>query len=342
MSVTTAPATRLRFLDVVRGLAIVSMVINHTARFWIEGRMTWARYHLIYLSLTLAAPIFLFLVGFGLALARRRAGRGFSATLRRAALIIAGGYALNIVVFPNDPVWLGGVLLAIGLSIIALTPFVPFASSSRVRAALLVAAVIMYAAFSVSHPAVEGWLARHRLIGQLFFFDFAPWPWISLPLVGLVLGSVFVQSLQESPRAVSRYMLVMAEAGVACLIAFFALDWWFGTSNRFGMLRDFVLNDHWVPRGFTLLWVFGTIFLELAAAYWLVERLQLPARWFVSLGRTAFMLYFAHQVVVVTIVKRLLGVSFTGWPSFWLANAVLLIGLVYLGEGWLALKRRLA
>jgi uncharacterized membrane protein len=336
-----APETRLRFLDVVRGLAIVAMVINHTARYWIEGRMTWPRYHLIYLSLTLAAPMFLFLVGFGLALARRRSGRGFPTTLRRATMIIVGGYALNVVVFPNEPAWVGGVLQMIGLSIIGLAPLVRFASSSRVRAALLGVAIAMYVAFSLSHPAVEAWIAHHPLIGQIFFFDFPLWPWISLPLVGLVLGSVFVQRRQESARAVSRYMLAMTGAGVVCLFAFFALDWWFGTPLRFGLRRDFILNHHWVPRGFALLWVFGTIFLELAATYWLVERLQVPAGWFVSLGRTAFMLYFAHQVVVVTIVKRLLGVSFPSWWSFSLANALLLVGLVYLGEGWLALKRRL-
>src|SRR5438046_1249848 len=40
------------------------MVLNHTGRWWIERPMGWPRYHLVYLTVTLAAPIFLFLVGF--------------------------------------------------------------------------------------------------------------------------------------------------------------------------------------------------------------------------------------------------------------------------------------
>ena len=67
-----APASRLAFLDGLRGLALILMVVNHTARWWIEARMTVGRYALIYVTLTLAAPIFLFLVGFCLPLGRAR------------------------------------------------------------------------------------------------------------------------------------------------------------------------------------------------------------------------------------------------------------------------------
>ena len=72
---------RQLFLDALRGFALIAMVLNHTARWWLERSMGWTRYHLVYVTMAVAAPIFLFLVGFCLPLSYRAAGaRG-----RRAA-----------------------------------------------------------------------------------------------------------------------------------------------------------------------------------------------------------------------------------------------------------------
>jgi len=60
---------RLLFLDALRGLALVYMVLNHTARWWLDAPMGRPRSHLIYVTVTLAGPLFLFLVGFCLPLA---------------------------------------------------------------------------------------------------------------------------------------------------------------------------------------------------------------------------------------------------------------------------------
>src|SRR5262245_66646961 len=64
---------RMPFLDGLRALAIVAMVVNHTGRWWIDGSFRWPRYHLIYITMTVAAPIFLFLVGFCQAIAHPNA-----------------------------------------------------------------------------------------------------------------------------------------------------------------------------------------------------------------------------------------------------------------------------
>ena len=112
-------AARLAFLDGVRGAALIAMVVNHTARWWIDDRMTVGRYALIYITLTLAAPTFLFLVGFCLPLGRHREGpaESLGALARRlvprGARIVAAGILLNLVVFPGDPILSGGVLQTI-------------------------------------------------------------------------------------------------------------------------------------------------------------------------------------------------------------------------------------
>src|SRR2546425_9861821 len=63
---------RLAFLDVFRGFALIVMVLNHTGRWWIGREMGWWRYWLVYGTVTVAAPIFLFLVGFVLPLSLHR------------------------------------------------------------------------------------------------------------------------------------------------------------------------------------------------------------------------------------------------------------------------------
>jgi peptidoglycan/LPS O-acetylase OafA/YrhL len=105
--------------------------------------------------------------------------------------------------------------------------------------------------------------------------------------------------------------------------------------------RDFLLNQHWTPRGLTLLWIAGSVLALLAASYWLVEARRYAPAWLMILGQTAFVLYVVHQVIAYTVVKRLLGVSFTSWSRYGAATAALMIGLVYLGYGWAALRRRL-
>src|SRR5207302_8919764 len=118
--------SRLAYLDGVRGLVIVVMVLNHTARWWMDGHMTWPRYHLIWITLTVAAPTFLFLVGFCLPLSLRGAPESLGALARkfvpRGVRIIVYGLLLNLLVLRDEPILAGGVLQTIGLAIIVMTP----------------------------------------------------------------------------------------------------------------------------------------------------------------------------------------------------------------------------
>ena len=113
---------RLQFLDAVRGFALMLMIVNHTGRWWQDGAMGWPRYNLIYTSMAIGAPLFLFLVGFCLPLsyARRaaageaRSDHGVAAKfLQRGARLILASWLLNFLVFRDEPFWEGGVLQTI-------------------------------------------------------------------------------------------------------------------------------------------------------------------------------------------------------------------------------------
>jgi uncharacterized membrane protein len=348
MTAEPAPASRFEWLDGLRGAALVLMVVNHTARWWLDDPMTWPRYNLIYVTLTLAAPIFLFLVGFCLPLALRAApggGESLGALARRfvprGARIALCGLLLNLVVFPDEPRLSGGVLQTIGVAIIAMVPALWRLRVRAARWALLALAVGGYVGFVLAFPSLTGFVAAHPSAGLVLFYDFPPWPWLSLVLIGLVLGWSWLEAQRRSAAAGARFVAVAGGTGAVLVAAFFAYDSWAATPMRFGLRRDFILNRHWTPRGAALLWVGGMLLLLLAAAYWVMEvrRLRLP--WLVVLGQTALFLYFVHQILVYTLVSRALGWRAGTWPAFWLANAVLMAALLGLGWVWRWVKLRI-
>ena len=335
---------RLLFLDALRGLALILMVLNHTGRWWQSGHMTWPRYYLIYVSLTLAAPAFLFLVGFSVALSTSKTESARAAlwkgTVRGFRLILAG-LLLNLLVFPDPPIWKtvwnNGVLQTIGLGILVATPGALLLRWRAARWGLFALAAAGYLAFWWEFPALQEWVKAHPGDSKILFFEFPPWPWLSLVLVGLVIGGWWVKRSDARERA--RYIWVMAGASVLCLLWFFGWDWWAQTPKRWMFTRDFSLNNHWTPRGAMLAWVMGTIFCEMALFYWLVEILRLPVRWLVILGQTALFLYFTHHLIVLTLVNQWLGLAFNNWWLFALANLLLIVLLVYMGKGWQETKR---
>jgi uncharacterized membrane protein len=344
------PSTsRLAFLDGLRGAALILMVVNHTARWWIEARMTVGRYALIYVTLTLAAPVFLFLVGFCLPLGRPRTSGATESLgglarrlVPRGARIVAAGLLLNLIVFRDEPILSGGVLQTIGLTIIAMVPAMWLLRFHWAPWVLLAVAIAGYVGFVAAYPALTGFVQRHPLIGLILFFDFPPWPWVSLVLGGLVLGSAWLGAHRRSPEAGDRWMGAAAVSGGVMVVAFFVYDRVSATPMRFGMRRDFILNHHWTPRPVALLWVVGMVLLMLAVAYWVMERRRLRLPWLVILGQTALALYFFHQVIAYTLMKQWLGWHVEAWPRFWLANAAFVLVLIACGWAWRELKGRIA
>ena len=340
------------------------MVLNHTGRWWIAREMGWWRYWLVYGTMTVAAPIFLFLVGFVLPLSlHRHAGdivtpSRLSAYWRRGATIIAAGLLLNVVVFggvhlrspsPEDSPFAGGVLQTIGLSIILMTPTAALLRWSGGRVALLGAALAGYLLFLAAYEPLKQWLPHHPLIALTLFWDYPPWPWICLVLVGLVLGWWWRDVAARASDAPFFRNLAVVGGALMALAVLAELRW--PSTPTVGFTRDRMLNHHWVPGPITALWILGSVFVLLALAYWLCEVRGWRPPWLIVLGQTALMLYFVHQIIVYTmfgdswLVHRLRGVqashvNFQRWWEFLAANAALLAGCVGLGYAWQAIKAR--
>ncbi len=335
---------RLVFLDALRGFALIFMVLNHTGRWWQDAIMKWPRYYSIYVTMAIAAPIFLFLVGFCLPLSGAREERRPLAMLwkygKRGARLILAGLLLNVLVFPEDPVYSNGVLQTIGLSIIVAALGGLLLRRRGMRPVLLAVAALLYVAFTWSFGALTEWVTAHPIAARVLFFEFPPWPWVSLVLVGLVLGDLWVRARDARTRA--RYMWLMLVAGVLSLAWLLGYDWFAQTENRWMFKRDFILNRHWTPRGASVAGILGTIFILMAIFYYLGEVRRLRLTWLVTLGRTALVLYFLHQLIVLTLVNQRMGMRFNDWWLYGIANLVLLAVLLALGKLWLEVRARWA
>jgi uncharacterized membrane protein len=135
--------------------------------------MRWPRYYLIYVTLTLAAPMFVFLVGFCLPLSASRAGSDEWAALGRWAVrgvrIILAGLLLNVLVFPEDPIWNNGVLQTLGFSILVAAPAALLLRSRTGRWGLFAAAAVMYLLFVAAFPRLTTWVAAHPRSSRVLF-----------------------------------------------------------------------------------------------------------------------------------------------------------------------------
>lgn len=343
-----APASRLHFLDGLRGIALIIMVVNHTSRDWLDVERGWTL-NLVYDSVLLPAAIFLFLVGFCLPISyhHRPVHHGFLADarryFRRGIEIVAAGYLLNAIVpYPGESLVESDVLHTIGLSIILLGPVVPVLRWRRAHWALMALAVLIYLSFGWALPALARWSAAHPTLAAMAFGDFPPWPWIAAPLVGLVLGWRWLEARARGPRDEARYFGATAVVGLVLVAAWAAWWRWTPTAPPLDFWRDFSLNRHWTPRGMTTVLIVGGVALLLAGCYWLMERRRWELPWLVTLGQTALMLYFTHQVIEELIVHRMLGVQFRSALAYGTATLALVVLCVYLGRAWLALKPRVS
>jgi uncharacterized membrane protein len=326
---------RLAYLDAARGVALVLMVVNHTARYWIGDDL--ARWPLIYLTTSAAGPAFLFLVGFVLPLSYRASPHPMRRAMERAAMLFAAGYVVNAVLWPQQPLLGSNVLHTIGMAVLVAPLTRPWLDRPLGRYALGAAGAALYVSFVWLFVPLTGWIGAHPLVAQLAFYDFPPWPWLGLVLLGLALGAGAAELRGAAAQARFYARLGWAAAGLAAgaLLA----EWWWSVSPRLTFAYDLLLTNHWIPRGASVAWVLAWSFATIAACFHLVERVGLSLQPLVVLGRTALFLYVAHHVIVVSMGQRMVGLSLRSWPLYWLATALLLAALVALGAGWSALRR---
>jgi uncharacterized membrane protein len=184
-------------VDAARGVAIIMMIVYHTAYdldtlggYDIQSTMGyWA------LFADLTAGLFLFLVGVSLTISRTRTSltgwRLFGKYLARGLRILAYGVVLTVIFLAlGMGVVAFGILHLIGISIILAYPFM------RLRFANLVLGALIFAAgqyvLAQAFYAQSFWLLPFGVVPEgVVMPDYRPLlPWFGVVLIGLFFGNV--------------------------------------------------------------------------------------------------------------------------------------------------------
>jgi uncharacterized membrane protein len=218
VSQPTIPNTRLASIDLVRGLAMVFMALDHTRDFISnipfepeDIDKTWGFYFLVRWVTHYCAPAFFLLAGVGAYLYGRRrspgALQGF--LLSRGAWLVVLEFTVIGFAWTFHPGWgMFGVICCLGLSMMLLAGLV------RVPRYLLMAIALLVIAghdlFDWVKPADyphAQWLLmmlhqRGRAhLGEIAVFVLFPLiPWCAVTLLGFTLGPLFADDLGASRR----------------------------------------------------------------------------------------------------------------------------------------------
>ncbi len=334
---TSTPASRLAYIDWMRGLACLLMFQTHCYDSWLraDARQTtffmWSQ-----LLGTLPAPLFLFLAGISFALVTDKlrqkglpVGEIAQVTIRRGAEILALGLLFRLQEYliawgwaPWSDLLRVDVLNTIGMSMmlmgIACFAVLSLEGGTRTRLMLGAAAAGIALAISLSTPPLwttwrprwlpwplESYVNGVHNLGQPQAWLFPIFPWSAFAFVGLAVGFLLL-----SDWARTRTLAAFLVAGVAGIGLIYAARWLDARPWQLYAVYDFW---HTSPNFFLIR--VGLLLLILAAAY-------LWCRWgagqwgfspLVQLGQTSLLVYWVHIEFVYgrfsILPKRTVGIE---------------------------------
>jgi predicted acyltransferase len=313
-----ASPTRLRSVDVFRGLTVAGMVIVNNPGDWntVYAPLLHAEWH-GWTPTDLIFPFFLFIVGVAIALSPASMN-AMSGVMRRTAVIFGMGLFLAGFPFFNVNTWrIPGVLQRIALCYIAAVAVTrltaPRSGDTRAHLVRLAAAAgalsVGYAILMLWVPVPGGhagdlspagnlgaWLDRTLLRGHLWRSEWDPEGLLStIPAVATTVLGVMAGLSYRAAASAAAWRRALVGGGLVCTLL--GLMW----STSFPINKSLWTSSYVVFTG-------GLAALALAACSWWCD--EAAQGWrrrttepFVALGRNAILLF-----VLSGLIGRLLGV----------------------------------
>jgi uncharacterized membrane protein len=343
-------AGRKVYLDWLRGIAVIIMVVAHANDAWtrLEDRQGDLYGYTVFIA-GFAAPLFLFLAGLTLTLAASgRASVMGHAAAARQALLRASQILLLAFIFRLQSQLLGwgpwinffkvDILNVMGLAMIAAALIWSVSASRTVRIVLF---ATVTGAVAMSTPLVReaGLLAALPDVVEAYIrplpgrTTFAIFPWAAFLLGGTIAGELVFAA--KDARAEKRVQLGFAAAG---LFGFAAAYWLsfrpsiypnanFWTSSPTFFFIRLALNTMLLPLAWTT-----EKFHAFARHRWatVLSAPDVPGRVIQTLGRSSLFVYWVHVEMVYGVtgrpLRRLLPIELTLLAT--LTLCALLYGLV--------------
>jgi len=321
---TAAPAApivrrRVDAIDVVRGIAMIIMALDHTREFLGApgvsptdlARTTAALFFTRWIT-HVCAPVFFLLTGTSAALTRSRrsvrdlsrllATRGLWLIVLELTVVRCFGYQFNV----DYRVTMLVVLWALGWSMIVLAALVHL--PTRAIAAIGIATIALHNLLDPVRAASLGalaplWTILHApgiVAASDRFTVFAAYPlipWIGVTAVGYSLGALYRQPDDRRRQALARL-------GLAATTAFVILRWvnvygdparWAARPTALFTLLSFLNTTKYPPSLLFLLMTLGPALLLLAALDARAPRVLRPAQ---VIGRVPFFYFVLHLALI--------------------------------------------
>ncbi|HEY0686456.1 MAG TPA: heparan-alpha-glucosaminide N-acetyltransferase domain-containing protein [Steroidobacter sp.] len=333
-ALTRSGALRLDAIDLLRGLVIVLMVLDHVRDFVHEPAFVFSPTDLTQttpiLFMTrwvthLCAPTFVFLAGVSIFMQR---ANGKSPTELSTFLLTRGlwlilleftviGFGLNW----GPPLAFMQVIWAIGASMVLMAALVRLPATAVLAIGAVIVVGHQWAASLVDAARLGSWTQAWFMTMQpgptLFLRGFIPYPvipWFGVMCLGYGLGFIFRQPSERRRRSV----LTLALCLLAAFVVLRAINGygdpasWSVKSSAIMTVLSFINVSKYPP---SLLYVLATLGVSMLL-FLALERLTGPLRTFLlAFGRTPLFTYVLH-IYVAHSVALLIGVL-GGLPAFW-------------------------
>ncbi len=334
---------RFRFLDWMRGLAVLVMIQCHAFNSLTRADLHDARgYTASQYVGGMAAPLFLFMAGvtFGFlmdSLERRepRPLRRWLSALRRSGYIFAVAILFRLFCFmgslPN-PDWPDllkvDILNCMGVAMAALAPAALFSVRGRVGFAAIAAVAIAAASplvreipWQSAPPLLHDYLAPEPGAGRFPFF-----PNASYVAFGLLAGT----AVKRAPERVGRVIQWSLWIGLALVV----VGRWIAGLE----LSPYRHSSFWVDSPLLIFIRTGISLLLLSGAYFWTEYCARAGwSWMIALGRNSLMVYWVHIMLVYGWVTSKLHARLTLLHAM-AATAAVVALMVGLSVAWPALR----
>jgi predicted acyltransferase len=327
-------ATRLRSVDVFRGVTMAAMVIVNNPGDWnnVYSPLLHAPWH-GWTPTDLVFPFFLFIVGVAITLSPKSSGTT-AGVLRRGLAIFGLGLFLTGFPFFTLATWrIPGVLQRIAVCYVAAVATIRLTAPRgddrpahmRRLAGIIVAIVLGYAALMLWTPVPGGragdlsaegnlgaWLDRALMPGHLWRRDWDPEGLLStLPAIASTLIGVIAGQARQTASSLAQWRWHLVLGGAVCLTLGAVWDPWFPINKSL-----------WTSPYVLFTGGFAAIMLAICSMWsdggedlrsWRMRTSE-P---FVALGRNAILLFvlsgLAARLMGVVLVDHAAGISVKEW-----------------------------